>query len=322
MKEVSATRLVVAGAGAFGREHMRVVRSMPGAVLAGVADIDPRAASAAAADFGPAPASNDPVRLLDEVRPDGLIVATPAAHHVPLAREALERGIPVLVEKPVALTKAEAAELELAENSSSAFVLPGHILRHSEPHRLLAGIVHSGSLGRLISITSRRHRDAGHAERYSESPVLMTMVHDIDLAIWLSGGTGGEVFALREPGHSHRSETLATIKADNGTVWRLATAWTFPSLSLPADRIEIVAEGGGVELEIGSAIRVFGPDPRVIDISGVHPDQALAAELAAFVHAIASGVRPVAVTLKDAIAGLAVADAIAVSLASGGIVRT
>ena len=51
MKEVSATRLVVAGAGAFGREHMRVVRSMPGAVLAGVADIDPRAASAAAADF-------------------------------------------------------------------------------------------------------------------------------------------------------------------------------------------------------------------------------------------------------------------------------
>jgi predicted dehydrogenase len=197
--------------------------------------------------------------------------------------------------------------------------MPGHVLRFSEAHRILAGI--AGEIGPITSFTSRRHRDEGHAVRYPDDPVLMTMVHDIDLATWITGAATIDVLAYRRPAGT-RSETLMMASDSRGGVWRLSTAWTFPADSAPPDRIEVIGENGAVEWEAGAYVRSFGTSPRHIDVSGIDPDQPHIAELEHFVGCIRDGRRPDVVTLADAMAGLATADAVRASLASGRLVRT
>lgn len=318
---IDRVRLVVAGAGAFGREHLRVLSRMADVALVGVADVNVALAEEAAGRYGIADRGADATTLIDRLRPDGLIVATPGSTHVGLAVHALELGIPVLVEKPVAVDRAEAASLLDAEAGSSAFVLPGHILRFSEPHRQLVAIAHSDELGPILSVTARRHRDESHAVRYSDDPVLMTMIHDIDLVLWITGAGIEDVLALRRPAGAQRSETLMTARGARGPVWRLSTAWTFPVESCPPDRIEVIGERGSVELEVGAAIRSYGTSPRIIDVSGAAADQPHEAELAYFVECIRTGAKPSVVTLGDAVAGLGISDAILASLRTGGMAR-
>jgi predicted dehydrogenase len=314
-------RLIVAGAGAFGREHLRVLSGMPEAEIVGVADTRAGAARDAAAEQGVAAWEADAAALMERLRPDGVIVATPGATHVALARRALELGASVLVEKPVGQNAIEAQALAKAADGSAGFVLPGHILRFSDAHRTFVEIAQSDAVGRILSITARRHRDESHAARYPDDPVLMTMIHDIDLALWLTGAEPVDVLAHRRPPGVHRSETLLTASDSKGAVWRLSTAWTFPEKSCPPDRIEAIGERGSVEMEVGRAILVYGVEPRQIEISGGDPDQPLKAELACFVECIGAGRKPRVVTLADAVAGLKTADAAIASLTGGERVR-
>src|SRR5215471_16524547 len=134
----ATVRLVVAGAGRFGREHLRTLAAMAGVVLAGVAAWE-----------------RDAAVLIDRLRPDGVVVATPGVTHVALATRALAAGASVLVEKPVATTAADAAALAEAAAKGPGFVQPGHILRFSGPHRTLVGIVRSGEIGDILSVIAR-----------------------------------------------------------------------------------------------------------------------------------------------------------------------
>lgn len=316
----SEIRLAVAGAGAFGREHIRLLSTMADVALVGIADMNPAAAEEAARRFGVAEFGTDAMELTSRLRPDGLIVATPGPTHVAIAGHALGLGVPVIVEKPVAMSAAEAARLADAEAGSAGFVLPGHVLRFSAPHQRFVEIAQSAEVGPILSVTARRHRDESHALRYTEDPVLMTMIHDIDLAIWIAGAGPTSAFASRRPSGTSRSETLATMVGDSGAVWRLATAWTFAAESCPPDRIEVVGERGSVELDVDGAISVFGATQRRIDIA-VDYDAALRAEHTHFVECIRSGEPPTAVTLGEAIDGLAIAEAVLASLSSGGVAR-
>ena len=309
-------RVVVAGAGAFGREHIRLLATMADAEIVGIADVNAAAAETAARQAGVATAGTDAVALIDRLRPDGLIVATPGPTHVALARHALAAGIPVLVEKPVAMTAAEASALAEAEKRSDGFVLPGHVLRFSKSHRRLVEIAQSTEVGSILSVTARRHRDDSHAVRYREDPILMTMIHDIDLALWISGASPQTVSAIRRPSGTSRSLTLATMSADAGPVWQLATAWTFPTeASSPPDRIEVIGERGSVELQADGALNVYGDNTRRMNVP-TDLDEALRNEHACFVACIRSRTGPTVVTLADAVAGLAVADAVQASLAA------
>jgi predicted dehydrogenase len=314
-------KIAVAGAGAFGREHLATLARRDDVAIAGVADPSTAATQAATAAFGAGAAFADAVAMLDATKPDGLIVASPGHTHVAIATAALERGIPVLLEKPVGLTAADADALIAAEARSSAFVLPGHILRFSSPYRRTVAIAQSGELGAILSVTGRNHRDDSHAVRYADiDPVLMTMVHDIDLTLWITGGELQSVLALRRPRETFRSETLITGWDSAGAMWHISNAWTVPTAEIPPDRVEIVCERGSVEMELGIAIRVFGEKPREIDLRAEPPDDMLATEVAAFVDGVRRGAHPGVVTLCDARNGLRAADAIARSLATGGLV--
>ena len=315
-------RIAVAGAGAFGREHLAVLARRDDVAIAGVADIRPDATDAAMRDFGAERDFVDAVAMIEAVQPDGLVVASPGHTHVAIATAALARGIPVLLEKPVGLSAADADALIAAERRSTAFVLPGHVLRFSEPYRRVVEIVRSGAIGGVLSVSARNHRDEGHAARYPDiDPVLMTMVHDIDFILWVTGGALEAVLALRRPAGTARSETIVTGWDDAGAIWHISNAWTLPVPDGAPDRVEIVGDRGSVEMDLGIAIRVFGANAREIDLRDAPPDDMLAVEIEAFLTGVRAGRHPGIVTLADARNGLAAADAIARSLATGGLAR-
>ena len=306
-------KILVAGAGMFWREHMALLAAQGVSIVA--ADPMPAFADRARDDFG-AVVGTDAIALMDDVRPDGLIIAAPAAAHLPLAAAGLARGIPVLVEKPVALTSAEAARIGQLAAASGSFAMPGHVLRFSAQHRALVRAVRDGGVGRLLSVTSRRYRDAGHALRYGDiDPVLMTMIHDIDLALWITGNRAVSARADRVAGRDGRTATFATLRDTGGCLWHLVSAWTFPGNDAPPDRIEVLGEDGSLELIVGSGLtssaagRLFDSDPA---------ENALLAEQASFLAAVRTGIAPQEVTMDDAISGLLAAEMILADLGPAG----
>jgi predicted dehydrogenase len=316
-------RLAVAGTGAFGREHLKTLARIADIEIAAVADLNIAAAQEVAAQYGVQQVETDAMELIAHAKPDGLIVTTPGETHVPIALEALKLGIPVLLEKPVGLTAAEVEKLRSAEASGPAFVLPGHVLRFSDHHRMLYDIAHSPEVGPILAFGSRRHRDESHVSRYAEvDPVLMTMVHDIDLALWFTGTAADEVYALRYPPGTPRSTTMMLAHDPKaGVAWHLSTAWTFPGSETPPDRVEIIGENGGVELEAGAYIRQYGQRTLRIDLSVSAAEDPLASELIYFSQCIRTGSRPSVVTMSNAYAGLTICEAILKSLKTGRTVR-
>ena len=106
-------KLAVIGAGVIGRTHIDRIGRSSNLRLAAIAD--PTDAGKALAEALNVPWFADHQAMLDTAKPQGAIVATPNAAHVSVATDCLQRGIPALVEKPIADTVAEAQRLVDAE---------------------------------------------------------------------------------------------------------------------------------------------------------------------------------------------------------------
>ena len=251
-------RVLVAGAGAFGREHLDRLAGRSDVSLVGVADTNPAALKPIKSRYGVANCITDPLRLIDDVDADAIIIATPAGSHVEICVHALIRNLCVLLEKPIALTAATAAPLISSAWSSSGFVLPGHVLRFSHDHLRLIEIVRSGRIGEVVYVNSRRYRDDSHAVRYPDTdPVLMTLIHDVDLALWVTNSDFRSVLAHRSGDPGYRSMTAVNATTANGVTCDLRTAWTFADGELPPDCLEVVGARGSVELVVGHTLRVY-----------------------------------------------------------------
>jgi predicted dehydrogenase len=147
-------------------------------------------------------------------------------------------------------------------------------------------------------------------------PVLMTLIHDIDLGLWLTGAGVTDLHARRQPPDTVRSDTMVLATGATGVSWHLHASWTFAGTATPPDRVEIVGARGSVELEVGGAIRQYGAKTQTIDLKGI-PEDPLAEELAYFVDRIRTGRKPEVVTLGDACTGLGIADSIIAAVKHG-----
>jgi predicted dehydrogenase len=256
-------RVLVAGAGAFGREHFDRLAARSDVRVVGVADTNPAALELIRSRHGALNCLTDPSRLIDGVEADAIIIATPAVSHVEICVRALGRSLCALLEKPVAPSAAAAAPLLQSARSSGGFILPGHVLRFSQNHVRLIEIVRSGRIGEVIYVNSRRYRDDNHAVRYADiDPVLMTLIHDIDLAQWVTGSDFRSVLARRSGDASYGSMTAVGATTATGVTCDLRTAWTFAGGDLPPDRLEVVGDRGSVELIVGQALHVYAEGRR------------------------------------------------------------
>lgn len=182
---MSKTRIAVAGAGLIGQAHIRVLQASPTCALSAVVDPSPAAAAVAAQAGVPLYASLD--ELLAQGRPDGLLLATPNALHVPQALQCIAAGLPILLEKPIATTVAEGQTLVDAVERSGAQVLIGHHRAHSPIMAKARQVVQSGQLGRLVTVMGSAtfykpdaYFDEGPWRReVGGGPILINLIHEV-----------------------------------------------------------------------------------------------------------------------------------------------
>jgi predicted dehydrogenase len=299
-------RIGVIGAGNFAQRHLEAYARQDGVTVVAVADIDRQRAEAVAARWGIDQWFGDASELIAACSPDGVSIVTPASQHREPTLAALAADCGVLLEKPVATTSAEVAVIESAAQVSSGFVMPAHILRFAAPHAELQARVRKGSLGQLLGISTVRDRSRDHERLFPDlHPALMTTIHDIDLALWLSGSRAVRVSAYERGGRAGGPPLLvwAYVEAADGAVWSLRVSWLLPDGAPPADRLEVYGTQGTAALDLRDA--------------GDSTVDAIDAEVAHFCACIRTGAEP-SVTLADAAHGVLIAEAIIESAAARG----
>lgn len=182
---MNRTRVAVAGAGYIGQAHIGVLGASPTCVLSAI--VDPSPAARALAQRLAVPLYETLDALIARDRPDGVVLATPNPLHVPQALQCLDARLPVLLEKPVAPTVAEAEGLVRAVDAAGGRVLIGHHRAHSPIMAKACQVVASGALGRLVAVTGTAlflkpdhyFSDAPWRRETGAGPILLNLIHEI-----------------------------------------------------------------------------------------------------------------------------------------------
>jgi predicted dehydrogenase len=190
-------RVAVAGAGAFGRNHLRVYREleMAGQGIALAAAVEPDAARAAdaAAKYAIPVFSTVDELLAADLKLDAATVAVPTVHHHAVAAALLDAGLDLLVEKPLAATLAEADDLIRIAQIGGCILQPGHLERFNP-----AVLAVQPQLRRPMFFEA--HRLSVFTPRALDVDVVLDlMIHDLDIVLTFANSPVREVRAVGLP---------------------------------------------------------------------------------------------------------------------------
>jgi UDP-N-acetylglucosamine 3-dehydrogenase len=176
-------KVAVVGVGGWGKNHARALNELGS--LAAVCDIEPERAAFYSKLYS-VPGFTSMEEMLAQVRPDGVVVATPPSTHYELGLKLIERGIPLLMEKPMAATAREARQLAMKAEEKGVTMLVGYIERFNPAVAYLKDLIQTGKLGRLQALELHRENRRPLQAR-NIGIIIDTSVHDIDTARWLWG---------------------------------------------------------------------------------------------------------------------------------------
>ncbi len=218
---MTPVRMAVVGVGHLGKEHARILSTLPGVELVGVADARAAQAEAVARRCGTR-ALTDHRALLGQV--DAVVVAAPTMYHHAIAVDFLRQGVPLLVEKPLAAQPAEAEELVDLAHRQGAILQVGHIERFNPAFEELQ---RRPLTPRYISA----QRCSGFSGRSTDIGVVLDlMIHDLDLVLALVDAPLRQVTALGAAvlgGHEDLAQARLTFA--NGCVADLAASRIHPA---------------------------------------------------------------------------------------------
>lgn len=297
-------RIGLVGLGSMGRNHVRVVSGHSDTRLAAVADTDGAAVDAVTAQTG-ATGWTDPLAMITGAELDGVIIAAPTTFHGPLALAAIARGLPVLVEKPLAATHEEALAIVAAGRAAGVPVQVGHVERYNPAVLRLGELLRAGWLTNIYAIVSRR---AGpFPARIRDVGVTVDLAtHDADMLSWIAGERPTRVYAeLAQRIHaSHEDLLFGLLHFPSGASGMLDVNWLTPA---KRRQLTVIGEEGMFELDYltqrltftksdlahGELIAGYAPTftGDVLEIE-VETHEPLKAQLDAFVRAVRTGERP------------------------------
>ncbi len=322
-------RVGLIGLGVMGRNHLRVLSANPQLDVVAVADPAPDALAAAIETTG-AIGYPEPLALIAESELDALVVAAPTMAHVAIALAALDRGLPVLIEKPIAATVDDALAILEASRASGVPVAVGHIERFNPAVRELGRLLDEGWLSTVFSIVSRR---AGpFPARIRDVGVAVDLAtHDVDILSWIAGERPIRAYAeiARRVAADHEDLMFGLLHFRSGAVGMLDVNWLTPT---KRRQLVVVGEEGMFELDylsqrltfteladttkpklLAGYAPTFEGDVAVLPVIAAEP---LALELDDFVAVVQTGGRP-HVDVADGVWAVAIADGLLASAKSG-----
>jgi predicted dehydrogenase len=308
---MNTTRVGVVGVGSLGFHHARLLAAMPGVDLVGVHDVRPERQAEVVSQLGVRGAASREA-LLDQV--EALVIAVPTNAHETVALAALERGVHVLIEKPIAPSLEAADRILEAAQAGGASVQIGHVerfnaaLRACEPY-----------LEEPVFVES--HRLAPFGPRGTDVAVVLDlMIHDLDLVLSLMGRPVETLSAVGVPVLTNSVDIAnARLEFEGGGVANLTASRVslermrkirffqrtgYISLDLAAGRGEYLRARPGVSLErlneVAASSAGLGGMAGLLDLVERIPlagdgSEPLARELESFIAAV-RGEAPIAVS--------------------------
>jgi predicted dehydrogenase len=299
-------RVGVVGVGHLGRHHARILGSMEDVDLVLVADSKPGRAEQVGGPLG-ARSVQDYRELFGQV--DAVTIAVPTEVHGAVARPFLERGVPVLVEKPLARTIEEADRMLAAACASGATLAVGHTERHNPAVRAASTVI---SDPRFIEV----HRLGTFPERSLDIDVVFDlMIHDLDIVLSIVHSDVETIEAVGVPVLTDRVDIAnARLRFANGCIANLTAS------RISRDRVRkirffqhdayVSIDYAEQEAEVYRLVSCDGSRP---NIEGgpiaVEHEEPLRREMLDFIAAVRTGTEP-AVTGEQGRRALAVATRI------------
>jgi len=223
---MKSIRIVVVGFGLVGKRHVTAIEQVPGAQVVGLVDSTTDAEDYA--NQNNLHFSDSLATALNDIQPDGVIVATPTPLHVEHATLCVDHGCPVLIEKPLADQVESARTLVQHAQSKSVPILVGHHRRHNPLIQKAHQIIKEGRLGDIRSLHAQcwfykpdhYFEEAPWRTKTGAGPISVNLAHDIDLIRYLCGEVT-TVTALQSPssrGFENEEVAAAVLAFENGAV--------------------------------------------------------------------------------------------------------
>lgn len=217
--------IAVIGAGLIGRKHLKKIAEHPDYELAGIADVDK---DAVAAHYPAARVFADYKAMLDEARPEAVIIASPNQVHATIGIDCARRGIHILVEKPVTDTLEAAGRLIAETRQNGIRTLVGHHRRHHDQVQRLRALLSDGNIGALVGVSGiwaackpdDYFKAAPWRTAKGGGPVLINTIHEIDFLRFAAG----EIVAVnamssnRQRNFAVEDTAAALLEFENGAI--------------------------------------------------------------------------------------------------------
>ena len=219
-------RVAHAGVGGWGRNVARVVGEL--AELAWVCDIDDGRRDEYAKRYPDARVTASFEEALADEAVEAVTIATPVPTHYALAKQALESGKHVFVEKPPAMRGEEMEELVALAKERSLALMPGHLLLYHPGLRRVKELVDSGELGEVACVYGNR-QNLG-VIRSNENALWSLGVHDLSVILWLLDEEPSEAVAY---GMDYLQEGIEDVvfcflRFPSGKVAHMHLSWLDP----------------------------------------------------------------------------------------------
>jgi predicted dehydrogenase len=220
------TKIGLAGLGYWGPNLARNFDEL--AELVWLCDLSPDSRDRFAGRFPDARMTSDFDELLADDSVEAVIVATPVVTHFELAKRALEAGKHVLVEKPPALTAAEAEELVSTAEEMNRVLMPGHLLLYHPGVQRLKELIDSGELGDVLYVYGNR-QNLGQI-RKDENALWSLGVHDLSVILHLLEEEPIEAWARGESFLTEGVEDVVFcyLRFPSGKVAHMHLSWLDP----------------------------------------------------------------------------------------------
>jgi UDP-N-acetylglucosamine 3-dehydrogenase len=239
---MSELRLAVIGAGRMGTNHVRVLSEMENVRLAAVCDANREAAEKVARRYLVPAVYTDIDELAGREGLEAAVIAVPTAEHLAAAEKCISRGLHVLIEKPLASSGEQCAEILEKAKAAGVQVLAGHIERFNPVVLQLKQFLDEKFLGTIFYIETVRSGPFPKRLYGSKDGVVIDLaVHDLDLIHFLFGRLE-QVYAHHIQTASHKQDIYARVmlKTRTGVLGSSEFSWISPrkerSISIYGDK--------------------------------------------------------------------------------------
>lgn len=177
--------IAVVGAGAWGKNHIRVLSEIPEVNLKYICDKDYSKLSALQKSYPNSRVTEDIKPIIEDQEVKGVVISSSAASHFPLAKEFILSGKDILVEKPMALSEEDAQEMLNLAEKKGRILMVGHLLIYHPVVEKLKEIIISGELGKIYYVYTQRVNLG--VIRQDENALWSFAPHDLSVILYLLG---------------------------------------------------------------------------------------------------------------------------------------